>query len=117
MGLERSPRPPRERTFAELFPWRSVRRAVMLLALIIAIVAAKRSMGPLLGRASQLWGLAPASPARPSGAAGGSPPPPTFGIHLGPTLSPPPAARRSVLGPASPATQPPAPASPPPDQP
>jgi hypothetical protein len=84
MGFERSTRPsPRERTFAELFPWRNVRRALMLIALIVAIVVAKRSMAPLLGRATELWGLPYQAPLQ-------SPPQPRgYGVHLGPTLAPP----------------------------
>src|SRR4051812_43000280 len=90
MGFERPTRPsPRERTFAELFPWRNIRRALMLVALIVAIVVIKRSMAPLLGRASQLWGLGSPAPRAPTGerAVGGVRPAP-FGAHLGPTLAP-----------------------------
>jgi hypothetical protein len=90
MGFERPNRPsPRERTFAELFPWRNMRRALMLVALIIAIVVIKRSMSPLLGRASQLWGLGSAPPpARAVDRPGARGAPPGFGAHLGPTLAP-----------------------------
>ena len=75
------PRPaPRERTFAELFPWRNLRRAFMLLVLIVGIVIIKRSVSRLLGTATQLWG---------------SPTPKTeprhdFGVHLSPSLAAPP---------------------------
>jgi len=102
MGLERTPgASPRERTirsrertfrtFAQLFPWRNMRRVIMLLALIVAIIVIKRSMGPLLGRASQLWGLgsppsAPAPAATPTGVG----PDASFRVHLGPTLARPP---------------------------
>ena len=93
MGFERPTRPsPRERTFAELFPWRNIRRALMLVALIVAILIVKRSMSPLLGRASQLWGLG--SPPPPEHR-GGQVPPPGFGVHLGPTLAPSPTAPSS----------------------
>jgi hypothetical protein len=80
MGSEGHDRPARrERTFAELFPWRNMRRALMLLLLIVAIVFIKRSMSGLLGTATQLWG---------------GPPPPSeprrdFGVHLSPMLAPP----------------------------
>lgn len=57
MPLERQRLPaPRERTFAELFPWRNMRRAAMLVLLIVAIVAIKRSTAPLLSRVGTLWG-------------------------------------------------------------
>ena len=101
MGLERTPgvsprertSRARERTFAQLFPWRNMRRVIMLLALIVAIIVIKRSMGPLLGRATQLCGLGsppsppPAADATTSTAAG---PGSSFRVHLGPTLAPPP---------------------------
>ena len=79
MGSEGHDRPARrERTFAELFPWRNLRRAFMLLLLIIAIVFIKRSMGRLLGTATQLWGNPPprAEPRR------------DFGVHLSPMRAP-----------------------------
>jgi hypothetical protein len=90
MGFEQpTRRSPRERTFGELFPWRNMRRALMLVALIVAIVVIKRSMSPLLGRASQLWGLgSPPPPARAVDRPGAPVPPPAFGAHLGPSLSP-----------------------------
>lgn len=71
--------PPRERTFAEVFPWRSIRRALLLVLLIVAIVAIKRSAEPMLARVGQMWGT-PVS----------SPPPrtPERTIHLGPGLAP-----------------------------
>ncbi len=65
--------PPRERTFAELFPWRNIRLAVMLVLLILAIVVLKRSAGSLLVRAGDLWGppgsSSPSSPSVPRPAA------------------------------------------------
>lgn len=88
MGFERPTRP-RERTYVELFPWRNMRRVLMLVALIVAIVVIKRSMAPLLGRASQLWGLGPPTARAPNvdrPVAGARPP--AFGVHLGPTLAP-----------------------------
>src|SRR5580765_1745916 len=58
---------PRERTFAEVFPWRNIRRAMLLVATIVAIVAIKRSAAPFLTRLTQI--LAPQQqavrPARP----------------------------------------------------
>jgi hypothetical protein len=48
--------PPREKTFAELFPWRNMRRALMLALLILGIVIIKRSAAPMLSRASEMWG-------------------------------------------------------------
>jgi len=98
MGLERTPgvsprertTRSRERTFAQLFPWRNMRRVIMLLALIVGIIVIKRSMGPLLGRASQLWGLGPASSApAPADAPTSVEPGASFRVHLGPTLTPP----------------------------
>ena len=83
MSLEGQERPvPRERTFAELFPWRSLRRAFMLVVLIVGIVIIKQSMARLLGTATQLWGpLAPEmKPA--SGRVSGH----GFGVHLAPSL-------------------------------
>ena len=60
MSPERQQRsPPRERTFAQLFPWRNMRRAVMLVLLILAIVMIKRSTGPLLSRVGEMWGPPP----------------------------------------------------------
>jgi hypothetical protein len=68
-----------------------MRRVIMLLALIVAIIVIKRSMGPLLGRASQLWGLgSPPSAPAPAGTPTGVGPAPSFRVHLGPTLAPPP---------------------------
>ena len=67
-----------------------MRRVIMLLALILGIIVIKRSMGPLLRKASQLWGLGPgASSAPPAHEAGGATGPAGFGVHLGPTLAPP----------------------------
>jgi hypothetical protein len=57
MALERLPRAaPAEKTFAQLFPWRNIRRAMMLVLLIVGIVVIKRSAQPLLQRAGQMWG-------------------------------------------------------------
>ncbi|HEY4186528.1 MAG TPA: hypothetical protein VGP07_15735 [Polyangia bacterium] len=84
MDLERHPRPaPRERTFAQLFPWRSIRRALMLVVLIVAIVIIKRRMGAFLEHAGQLWGPVSPAPAAASHPAG------TATVHLGPSLAPP----------------------------
>jgi len=83
---------PRERTFAQLFPWRSVRKALMLLVLIIAIVVIKLRMGAFLQQAGRLWSPlteTPAASRRPP-VPGGAVPPTT--VHLGPTLAPQPAA-------------------------
>lgn len=74
MVFERQQRqPPRERTFAEVFPWRNIRRAVMLVLLIVAIVMIKRSTAPLLTRVTEMWGPPPTSSPRsaPPGAPGG----------------------------------------------
>ena len=54
LPLQRTP--PRERTFGQLFPWRNIRRAVMLVLLIVAIVVIKRSAQPMLERVGQMWG-------------------------------------------------------------
>ena len=93
MDLERPPRSaPRERTFAQLFPWRSVRRALMLVVLIVAIVVIKRRMGAFLQQAGRLWSPITESPApsqRPPVPAGAAPP---TTVHLGPALAPQPAA-------------------------
>ena len=72
-----------------------MRRVIMLLALIVAIIVIKRSMGPMLGRASQLWGLGSTSSAPPRGEATTNPttgvgPAAPFRVHLAPTLAPPP---------------------------
>jgi hypothetical protein len=87
---------PRERTFAQVFPWRNVLRALALVVLIFAIVMIKRSMRPMLERATQLWATPAHSPARPPGQApraapGSRPAAPAadgFGVHLGPGLAP-----------------------------
>lgn len=55
MPLDRLRPPPRERTFAEVFPWRNIRRAAMLVLLIVAIVVIKRSTGGFLNRVGSLW--------------------------------------------------------------
>ena len=65
-----------ERTFAELFPWRNLRRAFMLVVLIVGIVIVKRSMARLLGTATQMWGAPPTK----------TEPRHDFGVHLSPTL-------------------------------
>lgn len=93
MDLERPPRlAPRERTFAQLFPWRSVRRALMLVVLIIAIVVIKVRMGTFLQQAGRLWSPLTETPAtsRPPPASGDAVPPTT--VHLGPALAPQPSA-------------------------
>ena len=74
--------PPPERSFLQVFPWRNIRRALMLVLVIFAIVAIKRSTGSLLSRIGDLWG-----PARGTASA----PTPTDGIRikLGPGLAPP----------------------------
>ena len=88
MPLERHKLPPRERTFAELFPWRNIRRALMLVLLIVAIVVIKRSTSSLLARVGEMWG--PSSSPPPSSA--GPYPPRGAGvdrqIRLGPGLTP-----------------------------
>lgn len=85
--------PVRERTFAQLFPWRNVGRAVMLVLVILGVVALKRSTGSLLTRLGDLWsagGKAHQAPGR------GEPPraTPGFTTHLGPALR----ARPSATG-------------------
>jgi|SRR5450432_290528 len=89
MSLERPRLPPRERTFLELFPWRNILRAAMLLLLILAIVAMKRSTGPLLARLGQMWGSPGPSNASPTrGPFETASDPPVRRIRLGPGLSP-----------------------------
>jgi hypothetical protein len=62
MALERLQRsPPQEKSFGQLFPWRNIRRAMMLVLLIVAIVVIKGSAQPMLERVGQMWG----SPGRP----------------------------------------------------
>jgi hypothetical protein len=57
MALERLPRsPPQEKSFGQLFPWRNIRRALMLVLLIVAIFVIKRSAQPMLERVGQMWG-------------------------------------------------------------
>jgi hypothetical protein len=91
VDLER-PRPapreraPGERTFAQVFPWRSIRRALMLVVLIVAIVVIKRRMGAFLDHAGQLWG--PVTPPASSAELPRMRAPGTTTVHLGPTLSP-----------------------------
>lgn len=72
--------PPRERTFAELFPWRNIRRALMLVLLIVAIVMIKRSAGPWLARMGDMWGSS-----MPASVPGGDS---VHQIRLGPGLTP-----------------------------
>ena len=86
MPPERHTRPaPRERTFAEVFPWRNIRRALMLVLLILAIVMIKRSAGPWLARMGEMWGQpatrSTSTPASSSGA--------VHKIRLGPAFDPP----------------------------
>jgi hypothetical protein len=59
MRLDHQVRPPRERTFAQVFPWRNMRRALMLLALIGAIVGIKRSAGRFLADVTEWFGAPP----------------------------------------------------------
>jgi len=57
MPLERLPRAaPAEKTFGQVFPWRNIRRALMLVLLIVGIVVIKRSAQPMLERVGQMWG-------------------------------------------------------------
>lgn len=77
--------PVRERTFAQLFPWRNVGRAVMLLVVILGIVALKRSTGSLLTRIGDLWSVGGARRAVPARAASAQATP-GFNTHLGPGL-------------------------------
>lgn len=94
MALERLPRsPPQEKSFGQLFPWRNIRRALMLVLLIVAIVVIKRSAQPMLERVGQMWG----SPARGSAAVqiravvrpgAGVPRPPSAVASPSPTSSP-----------------------------
>jgi hypothetical protein len=64
--LRQAPLPPRERTFAQVFPWRNVRRAVMLLALIVVIVGMKRTAGRFLAGVTEWFGpIAPAKATSP----------------------------------------------------
>ena len=48
--------PPQEKSFGQVFPWRNIRRAMMLVLLIVAIVVIKRSAQPMLQRVGQMWG-------------------------------------------------------------
>lgn len=91
MPFDRQRPVPRERTFAELFPWRNMRRALMLVLLIVAIVAIKRSTSGFLGRVGALWGNPSAAP----GASGDSRSSAETGrlqgaprVRLGPGLAP-----------------------------
>jgi hypothetical protein len=88
MPLERHKPPPRERTFAELFPWRNIRRALMLVLLIVAIVVIKRSTGPLLLRVGEMWGPASRSPPSLSGPSAPRGDGVVRQIRLGPGLAP-----------------------------
>jgi len=59
--LHRSP--PQEKSFGQVFPWRNIRRAMMLVLLIVAIVVIKRSAQPMLERVGQMWGSPVRAPA------------------------------------------------------
>jgi len=86
MDVERPPRSvPRERTFAQLFPWRSVRRAVLLVVLIAGIVVIKRRMGDFLQQAGKLWSPLTETPARRPSESSAAP---VTSVHLGAGLSP-----------------------------
>ena len=64
MAPERLHRPPpQEKSFGQVFPWRNIRRAMMLVLLIVAIVVIKRSAQPTLERVGQMWGSPGRSPA------------------------------------------------------
>jgi hypothetical protein len=52
--------PPPERSFWELLPWRNFRRALFLIAALIAIIAIKRMGGFSFAR--MFDGIAPVSP-------------------------------------------------------
>lgn len=82
MALERLQRSaPQEKSFGQLFPWRNIRRAMMLVLLIVGIVVIKRSAQPMLERVGQMWGTPgrASSPVqiravvRPAAPAGGGP--------------------------------------------
>lgn len=63
MALERLQRSaPQEKSFGQLFPWRNIRRAMMLVLLIVAIVIIKGSAQPMLERVGQMWGSPGRSP-------------------------------------------------------
>jgi hypothetical protein len=77
--------PPGERTFAQLFPWRNVARAMVLVVIIFAIVAIQRSTGSLFSRVGELLG----PPATTTTATTPPQPPgPGLRIRLGPGLAP-----------------------------
>jgi hypothetical protein len=67
MRIDRQLEPPRERRFAELFPWRNVRLAVLLALLIAVIVAYKGVAGRYMSQLTD-W-FAPPAPAKPPAAA------------------------------------------------
>jgi hypothetical protein len=79
--------PPEERTFAQLFPWRNVARAMVLVVIILAIVAIQRSTGSLFSRVGELLG-----PPGPTPTSSGEAPQAhgQQGLHvrLGPGLAP-----------------------------
>ena len=56
---------PRERSFAQLFPWRNLARALLLVVVILAIVAIKKSAAPLLSRVGELVGTPTGAPSSP----------------------------------------------------
>jgi hypothetical protein len=56
---------PRERSFAQLFPWRNLARALLLVVVILAIVAIKKSAAPLLSRVGELVGAPTVAPSSP----------------------------------------------------
>jgi len=91
--------PPGERTFAQLFPWRNVARAMVLVVIIFAIVAIQRSTGSLFSRVGELLGPpgpTPTTPARtptssdevPRPAAPQPPGQQGLRVRLGPGLAP-----------------------------
>lgn len=86
MQIDRQRVPPRERTFAELFPWRNLRRALMLLMLIVAILVIKRSAGGFLGRMGDVWGTPGATGTSGTKATGR--PGDGVRVRLGPGLAP-----------------------------
>lgn len=56
----------RERSFREVFPWRNVTKAVVLLLAIAGIVVLKRKMDPLIKMTGDALSLPRPSPAAPS---------------------------------------------------
>jgi hypothetical protein len=88
--------PPAERTFAQLFPWRNVARAMLLVVIILAIVAIQRSTGSLFSRVGELLGpptptptpTPTSSPEAPRPAAPQPPGQQGPRVRLGPGLAP-----------------------------